>query len=371
MDPTTNFIARATRLAPLLALLLVLAAPPVHADEHDNERPSASFTNSPSTPVVGEQVTFTSTSTDPDGQITGQWWDLDNDGSYDDGTAKTVTKVFASAGNKTVRLRVEDNDDATRSVSRTVTVAANAAPTADFSASTTTPDTGQAVTLTSTSTDPDGRPLTQEWDLDDDGAYDDANGGTASVTFTTSGTRRVGLRVTDSGGTVRMTSREIAVRDRPPPGPAPSGGSSPPASFPAPVVNGPAPPKPTLIGPRLLDPFPLVRIRGVTTPRGARVDLLSVRTLGGTKILVRCRGRGCPWARKTAHARFSARRLRAVNMPGFKRRHLRAGTVLEVFVTQKGMIGKYTRFKIRRLKAPLRTDSCTAPGRTRVRRCPA
>jgi len=58
-------------------------------------------------------------------------------------------------------------------------------------------------------------------------------------------------------------------------------------------------------------------------------------------------------------------------MPGFKRRHLRAGTVLEVFVTQKGMIGKYTRFKIRRLKAPLRTDSCTAPGRTRVRRCPA
>jgi len=371
MDPTTNFIARATRLAPLLALLLVLAAPPVHANEHDNEKPSASFTNSPSKPVVGEQVTFTSTSTDPDGQITGQWWDLDNDGSYDDGTAKTVTKVFASAGNKTVRLRVKDNDDATRTVSRSIPVAANRAPTADFSASSTTPDTGQAVTLTSTSTDPDGRPLTQEWDLDDDGAYDDANGGTASVTFTTSGTRRVGLRVTDSGGTVRMTSREIAVQDRPPPGPAPSGGSSPPASFPAPVVNGPAPPKPTLIGPRLLDPFPLVRIRGVTTPRGARVDLLSVRTLGGTKILVRCRGRGCPWARKTAHARFSARRLRAVSMPGFKRRHLRAGTVLEVFVTQKGMIGKYTRFKIRRLKAPLRTDSCTAPGRTRVRRCPA
>jgi len=159
MDPTTNFIARATRLAPLLALLLVLAAPPVHANEHDNEKPSASFTNSPSKPVVGEQVTFTSTSTDRDGQITGQWWDLDNDGSYDDGTAKTVTRVFTSAGNKTVRLRVKDNDDATRTVSRSIPVAANRAPTADFSASSTTPDTGQAVTLTSTSTDPDGRPL--------------------------------------------------------------------------------------------------------------------------------------------------------------------------------------------------------------------
>ena len=66
-----------------------------------------------------------------------------------------------------------------------------------------------------------------------------------------------------------------------------------------------------------------------------------------------------------------AGRLRAVKMPGFKRRHLRAGTVLEVFVIKRGMIGKYTRFKIRRLKAPLRADRCTAPGVARARRCPA
>lgn len=191
-------------------------------------------------------------------------------------------------------------------------------PTASFTNTPTNPVVGELVTFTATSSDPDG-----------------------------------------------------TIVDYPEPGPPSPGSTPPPASFPAPVANGRKPPKPTLVGPRLLDPFPLVRIRGVTTPRGARLDLLSVRTLGGTKILVRCKGRGCPWARKTERARFSARRLRAVNMPGFKRRHLRAGTVLEVFVTQKGMIGKYTRFKIRRLKAPLRTDSCTAPGVARVRRCPA
>ena len=59
-----------------------------------------------------------------------------------------------------------------------------------------------------------------------------------------------------------------------------------------------------------------------------------------------------------------------MRVSGFKRRHLRAGTVLEVFVTRRAMIGKYTRFTIRRMKAPLRVDRCTAPGVARVRRCP-
>ena len=288
MDSTSNLIARATHLAPLLALSLVLAVPAVQANDDDNERPTASFTVSPSNPVTGEPVTFTSTSTDEDGRIVSQAWDLDNDRSFDDGSTATVSRTFDSAGTYKIKLRVTDDDGARRDKSVDLVVRANPEPEPD-------PDSG----------------------------------------------------------------------------PAPPAGNTPPASFPAPVINGPKPPTPTLIGPRLLDPFPLVRIRGVTTRRGARLDLLSVRTLGGTKILVRCRGRGCPWARKTERARFSARRLRSVNMPGFKRRHLRAGTVLAVFVTKKGMIGKYTRFEIRRLKAPARRDSCTAPGRARVRRCPA
>jgi len=287
MDSTSNLIARATHLAPLLALSLVLAVPAAHAD-HDNERPTASFTVSPSNPVTGERVTFTSTSTDEDGRIVSQAWDLDNDRSCDDGSTATVSRTFDSAGTYKIKLRVTDDDGARRDKSVDLVVRANPEPEPD-----------------------------------------------------------------------------------PNSGPAPPAGNTPPASFPAPVINGPKPPKPMLIAPRLLDPFPRVRIRGVTTARGARLDLLSVRTSGGTTILVRCKGRSCPWTRQSKRARFSATRLRAVKMPGFRRRHLRAGTVLAVFVTKKGMIGKYTRFKIRRLKAPRRTDSCTAPGRARVRRCPA
>ena len=44
---------------------------------------------------------------------------------------------------------------------------------------------------------------------------------------------------------------------------------------------------------------------------------------------------------------------------------------LEVFVTKPGMIGKYTRFKIRKAKAPTRTDRCLMPGSNKPVRCTA
>jgi hypothetical protein len=49
-------------------------------------------------------------------------------------------------------------------------------------------------------------------------------------------------------------------------------------------------------------------------------------------------------------------------------RAFRAGTVLEVFVTQPGTYGKYTRFVIRRKREPKRVDRCLIGGRPS--RCP-
>jgi hypothetical protein len=53
----------------------------------------------------------------------------------------------------------------------------------------------------------------------------------------------------------------------------------------------------------------------------------------------------------------------------FRRQYLRAGVRLEVFVTKRGMIGKYTRFRIRRGKAPARLDRCLVPGVKKPVRC--
>src|SRR5215210_3442334 len=88
----------------------------------NNEAPNASFTYSPASPRVRENVTFSSTSSDPDGSIASQAWDLDNDGQFDDGTGATASRSFDKKGSYVVRLRVTDDQGATAVASRTVTV---------------------------------------------------------------------------------------------------------------------------------------------------------------------------------------------------------------------------------------------------------
>ena len=88
-----------------------------------NQPPAANFTVTPAGPQTGQVVTFTDTSTD-DGTIASRAWDTDNDGQYDDGTGITATRTFGTAGTFTVRLRVTDDDQASATTSRQVTVSA-------------------------------------------------------------------------------------------------------------------------------------------------------------------------------------------------------------------------------------------------------
>jgi hypothetical protein len=60
---------------------------------------------------------------------------------------------------------------------------------------------------------------------------------------------------------------------------------------------------------------------------------------------------------------------RTLHVRRFARRTLRPGAVVQVFVTQRGAIGKYTRFRIRAGKPPSRVDRCLPPGGKRPVRC--
>jgi hypothetical protein len=84
--------------------------------------PAPSFTVTPAAPVVGQAVTFTDTSTDPDGAIAGRGWDLNGDGAFDDGTAASVQRTFTAAGTFTVREQVADGQGATSVAVQQVTV---------------------------------------------------------------------------------------------------------------------------------------------------------------------------------------------------------------------------------------------------------
>jgi hypothetical protein len=135
---------------------------------------------------------------------------------------------------------------------------------------------------------------------------------------------------------------------------------------PDPGVNSPV--APTL---RWLNPFPVVRIRGLATRQGAKLTLLSVTAPVGVTATLRCAGRGCPAKRLTA--KVKAAKGKRVGVVRFRKmeRSLPAGTRLEVAVTADGLVGKYTRFTIRRLAGPGRTDRCMIPGTARPKTCPS
>jgi hypothetical protein len=86
--------------------------------------PLASFTITPATAVPNQPVLFISTSSDPDGSLVEQVWDLNGDGNYDNGGGPTALRTFADAGAYVIGLRVTDDAGLVSFASQTVTIPA-------------------------------------------------------------------------------------------------------------------------------------------------------------------------------------------------------------------------------------------------------
>ena len=91
----------------------------------------------------------------------------------------------------------------------------NQAPVADFLWSTLSSNEGELageIQLdASTSNDPDGTIISYEWDLDNDGIFNDLNGISPTYEWNTQGTYLVSLLVKDDGGSSNIISKEIIV----------------------------------------------------------------------------------------------------------------------------------------------------------------
>jgi PKD repeat protein len=388
-----------------------------------NAPPTAGFIYEPSTPAVGEQVTFSSTASDSDGSLddASHRWDFDEDGQFDDALGQTVTHAFSAADTVAVGLEVTDADGGTAVASRDVLVQ-TAPPNAEFHFSPDPPVSNETVTFDAqASTPPPGATITSmTWDLDGDGEFDDATGAAPSSSYPTPGPHTVSLRVDASDTSFDIRSRVVQVGNRAPKASfsfspnVPRAGdaielvststdsdspiadqewdldgdgefddtkgetASKPVNEPGPIkiglkvrdINGATDQvtKTISVGERRLDlmaPFPVVRLVGDVLASGKTlIKRLSVRAPKGAEITVRCDGRSCPFE----HRERAVRRNR-VRFPGMEG-VFDPRAVIEVFVTKPNRIGKYTRFKLRDDKAPKRNDSCTEGERRDPIPCP-
>jgi hypothetical protein len=306
--------------------------------------PTAAFTPTPTIVKRGQTIDLNgSASSDPDsGQTLTYQWDLDGGGGleHSSGPTPSASTSFSTPGVKTLRLQVTDSDgDASAIVAHTVRV--KGPPSASFVFSPGKPLTGDSVTFTSTSKDPDGDALSYAWDLDGDGAFDDGNTAVVHASYAKAGSYTATLRVTADGETSTVF-RTVEVAAQPA---APK-----------------TPKKKTKL--KLLRPFPTVAIGGFITSTGVRVTLLRVRAPKGSKVMVKCRGRGCPRRTTRSHVR-----KRTLTFRSFRRR-FRVGARIQVYVWKKNRIGKLTTFKIRRKRPPSRSDRCLDPKKLKARRCP-
>lgn len=286
-------------------------------------------------------------------------WDLDGNGTFNDPAdgstdAPTATYTYGSSSSRTVRLKVTDQLGTERLAQLPLTFN-NQSPRAAFSFSPASPEAGESISFVSSSDDPDGTISTHAWDLNGDGKYDDASGRAVSFTFPVPGRYPVGLRVTDDGGREATVQQIVVVS--PAAGAVSTGAAGASATATSASGVGAAAVTRRFVAARL-------RLRAQLTRRGARLRTFSVSTARGATMRVRCVGRDCRPRAQTLRSRGRLLRLKRFQ------RSYRAGIVLHVYVTQRGSIGRYVRIKIRRGRAPLRSELCLMKaGSSRPSRC--
>jgi PKD repeat protein len=162
-----------------------------------------------------QEVTLTATAGEGGAPISRVQWDLDADGSFDDGASNPIKTAFPSPGSHVVRVRVTDESGGWTTSERALTVG-NRVPTATISFSPSQPSSLEPVSFTVSAADPDGVIASHQWDLDGDGAFDDGDALEAARSFPRKGSYVARARVSDDLGASTTATVAVVVANRPP-----------------------------------------------------------------------------------------------------------------------------------------------------------
>ena len=178
--------------------------------EDNYNPPTAKIVPGKTTAYKNEPISFDgSTSQGSAGStITEYKWDF-GDGTTDSGVSKS--HAYTKAGTYTVKLTVKDDMGETNTAQVSVTIQ-NQDPVAAFSFSPQSAKTGDTITFTDSSTDPDGDTLTYAWDFGDGGRATEKN---PTHVYTTAGTFTIRLTVRDADGGSNTVTKSITVTSLP------------------------------------------------------------------------------------------------------------------------------------------------------------
>jgi parallel beta-helix repeat protein len=192
----------------------------------ENQAPMCSITASPTSGQTPLRVTFTMTGSDPDGSISSWSLQTDSDGTPDytgsGNPPETLQHTYTNTGTYTAKLTVTDNQGATDSETRVITVSQvpqNQPPTCTLLAN---PESGYAplsVIFSLNGTDLDGSIAHWGLDIDNNGTLDYSGSGTLPSleqhTYQTNGTYTAKLIVTDDRGATDIDTVVITVSSPP------------------------------------------------------------------------------------------------------------------------------------------------------------
>jgi len=169
----------------------------------------ASFTYSPTSPTVGQNVTFdASNSYAPNGTIVSYSWDF-GDGTSTIETVPTTTHVFWNASIFEVTLTVTDGSGHTARVTNAVKVCSP--PFVSFKWTPERPRINETVLFEAFAYDPDGYVVGYKWDFGD-GSY--SFDGITQHVYAQVGTYEVTVVVTDNDGLTATAYARIIVAPR-------------------------------------------------------------------------------------------------------------------------------------------------------------
>jgi hypothetical protein len=179
----------------------------------------------PASGVTGTSYTYSTSTTDPDGDTVKYGWDWNGDGTVDEwtgfyssGTTVSTSHSWSTGGTYNVKVRAEDSNGAQSGFSPAKTVVINNPPNKPTITGPASGKAGKSYTYSAYATDPDGDQVYYWFDWDDGsnsgwkGPYNSGQTASVSHVWSAKGTYQIKVKAKDTNGVESVWSDPLPIK---------------------------------------------------------------------------------------------------------------------------------------------------------------